>query len=72
MSEEYGWLIEDGKGGYLTFDHIGFARWTADVDEAVRFCRRVDAEKVAAGCEDAWKIVEHGWAPMPNRTIPLN
>lgn len=63
---EYGWLIENGQqGDELRYRNMeqGVPTWTADDNEALRFARRVDAEKFAAEDEDAWSIVEHGWGP---------
>lgn len=64
MSTVYGWLIENGKSGdelrYRNMEQ-GLPTWTADHNEALRFARRVDAEKFAAEDEAAWCIVEHGW-----------
>lgn len=60
------WLIENGKAqgnglACLTMRH-GMFVWTEDAHEALQFVRRDDAEKVAEECEDAWRIVEHGFA----------
>lgn len=61
---EYGWLIENGKKGdelrYRDIEH-GIPIWTHDNNQALRFARRVDAEKFAAEDEDAWRIVQHAW-----------
>lgn len=61
------WLIENGKQAdnglaYITMDNSGLFTWTKDPHEALHFCRRSDAEKVAAECEEAWRIVEHYFA----------
>lgn len=69
MGNETGWLIENGKQGdelrYRTMRH-GLPEWTSDHLEAMRFARRVDAERFAEDDEDAWRIVEHAWMDMPN------
>lgn len=43
---------------YRTMRDGNFA-WTIDLNEAIHFSRRVDAEKVAAEDEDAWLIERH-------------
>lgn len=63
MSREVGWLVEDGDNAvtmYRTMDEAGI-HWTDDVNKAIRFARRADAEMFAAGDENAWRIVEHVW-----------
>lgn len=70
MATEYGWLIENGLGGdalrYRTMRQ-GMSVWTADHNEALRFCRRADAERFAEEDEDAWRIAQHGWDDLtPN------
>lgn len=61
---KYGWLVENGKQGvelrYRTW-RDGIPAWTADHEEATRYCRRIDAERAHQEDEDAWRIVEHGW-----------
>lgn len=68
LNTRYAWLVENGKPQgdglkYLTFDpqSLQFI-WVNDVNEAIQFSRRKDAELIANDCEDAWKIVEHGFA----------
>lgn len=61
------WLVENGKKQgeglkYLTMGYAGMFTWTESPYEAIHFCRRLDAEKVSAECEDAWLIVEHWFA----------
>lgn len=63
MGKEWtAWLIEDagnkGQICYLTMEQ-GMFKWTTDPLNALHFCRRIDAEKVAQECEDAWHIREH-------------
>ena len=69
MATEYGWLIENGKQGddlrYRNMEQ-GIPTWTADHNEAMRFARRVDAEKFAEEDEDAWRIVQHAWDDVPS------
>lgn len=61
---EVGWIIENGKDGdelrYRTILN-GVPTWTAFSVVALRFARRVDAERFAEEDEDAWRIVEHAW-----------
>lgn len=68
-AEENGWLIEAAESEAC--EPLYWAgsfgderdRWTKDHLVAVRFCRRVDAERVAAGVLDGYqvRICEHGW-----------
>lgn len=64
VTTEYGWLVENGKQGdqlrYRTW-RDGMSDWTADHNEATRYCRRIDAEKAHAEDTDAMAIVEHAW-----------
>ena len=63
QSSWFAWLIERGDGGppmYRTMKGGQFA-WTLDPLEALHFCRREDAERVAAEDEDAWRISQHGF-----------
>jgi hypothetical protein len=65
MSTETGWLIERRDYGieYLTGEASGyFPRWTEDSLEAIRFCRRVDAERIAGIFDDLdIHVCEHQW-----------
>ena len=63
-SPETGWLIAktiDGRPHWLTcawsYD------WTSDADNAIRFCRRIDAEQIGSVFEtdDDVRIEEHQW-----------
>ncbi|MDX2165715.1 MAG: hypothetical protein SF182_01570 [Deltaproteobacteria bacterium] len=47
---------------WRTLDGHGFARWTDDLDAALHFARRRDAEAFAAEDEDAWCILTVGEA----------
>lgn len=62
---ELAWLIEnrDSETVYLTGDPSGyFPNWTADSLEAIRFSRRIDAERVAVIFDDLdIHICEHQW-----------
>jgi hypothetical protein len=72
-SDETGWLIENAERLYLTTDATGFFAWTKDNLDAIRFCRRQDAEKVASGNDDAWHVVEHMWSdPAPIEKMNVN
>lgn len=68
MATEYGWLVENGKQGdelrYRTW-RDGMPAWTADHNEATRYCRRIDAERAHQEDEDAWRIVQHAWHDTP-------
>ena len=66
MSTEIAWLIERRDRNaieYLTGDGNGyFPDWTKKDLEAIRFCRREDAERIAAIFEDLdIHICEHQW-----------
>lgn len=55
------WLIERAGGiatMYRIADRYGFG-WTTDVNLAIRFARRIDAEMCAASDETPPKVVEH-------------
>lgn len=58
-----GWIIENGRIGadrrYITLEH-GLANWTDDVDDAVGFARKQDAE-IFSGDAVGWIPVEHVW-----------
>lgn len=61
------WLIENGKPQghglkYLQFVPVdGVFGWTENIDEALQFSRRKDAECVGQECEEA-RTVEHSFA----------
>lgn len=72
MATEYGWLIErrpDGTPGPAYYDInpdvSGF--WTLDHNEALRFARKIDAERMIAylGIEEG-DPVEHAWCDGPD------
>lgn len=55
-------VVADGGGtGESRFRTMkqGFSAWTLDLDEAIHFSRRVDAERFAEEDEDAWQILEY-------------
>lgn len=60
------WLIEGGAvignpAKYLSVENEQYL-WTKDVDKAIRFCRRDDAEMISEiVIEEAYKITEHTW-----------
>lgn len=68
-----GWLVENGKQGdelrYRTWKH-GMPDWTADHNEATRYCRRIDAERAHQEDEEAFRIVEHAWHDAPIAAAP--
>jgi hypothetical protein len=62
---ETGWLIEkkvDGSPMWLTSEwQFG---WTDNSNNAIRFCRRSDAEQIASMFEnDDIQVTEHCWMP---------
>lgn len=60
---ETAWLVERGDSGpprYRTMEQ-GSIVWTDDVNKALRFARRQDAEMFCAEDADAWRVVEHMW-----------
>jgi hypothetical protein len=74
MSEqpESAWLVEFGDSPtdaplYLVAidwprgEGTALARWGRDHNEAVRFSRRVDAERAMSGALEKVRICEHGW-----------
>lgn len=61
-----GWIIANGKkeGEGLAYRFIdndagGVTGWTPDVNKALRFARREDAEQFAHHDDDAWRMVDH-------------
>ena len=59
---ELGWLIESETGLlYLTVVN-GALDWTPDHMEALRFARRVDAERFMAIVQGAGRVAEHSWS----------
>jgi hypothetical protein len=63
---EAGWLIERRSGGIpeWLYVHNEFFQWTRDSLLAIRFCRREDADQVAAVIgDDAEYVTEHQWGP---------
>jgi len=73
---ETGWVIENGHFGadrrFRMFDEIGMLEWTADIDLALRFARRTDAERFCASDEDAWLITERVWRRVNGISIAIN
>jgi len=67
MRTEFAWLVESkdtSKGVYyLTLRHDVPGFWTTDVDKALRFARRQDAEDYVGFWDDEGvsRAVEHGW-----------
>ncbi len=60
----FAWLIE-GAGPHY-WDGRSPTSSTTDPNEAVRFSRFEDAERVRSGLIDGgehWRSVEHGWSP---------
>jgi hypothetical protein len=65
VSDETGWLIERRDRGaieYLTGGLGKFPDWTIDPLCAIRFCQRVDANRIAEIFDDLdIYICEHQW-----------
>ena len=62
-ARETAWLVERGDSGpprYRTMEQ-GSIVWTDDVNKALRFARRQDAEMFCADDADAWRVAEHMW-----------
>jgi hypothetical protein len=71
--DEYGWLIERARDGatpewaeelrWLSDDDL-HVTWTTDSYNAIRFCRREDAEKVYViiGETDKVSVTDHVWS----------
>lgn len=61
---EFAWLIE-ADGSYWNGKYPDKRGFTTNVDEAVRFCRRQDADAVKWWILENWafalKTTEHGW-----------
>ena len=70
------WLIEGGSvignpAKYLSVKHEQYI-WVKDVDKAIRFCRREDAEMVSEiVIEDAYRLTEHMWMDDPE-DVPIS
>ncbi len=63
---ESGYLIERSNQGYPEYLYVSgeIFNWTRSAIEGIRFCRRVDAEQVAAVIgEDVDRICQHQWGP---------
>ena len=72
---EYAWLVErPGANGplYHSVTETGVYDWTPDVNKALRFARRVDADSVAGMflMETDARAVEHGWLPPNDANEP--
>jgi len=66
--EESGFLIERSIGGCPVWLCVKLEQfdWTPDSLQAIRFCRREDADQLAALIgDDAELITEHSWGPIP-------
>lgn len=67
VNREIGWLLENGKQGselrYMTMDD-GLIVWTASHMEALRFSRRVDAERFLGDCSEDVRVSEHVWMSL--------
>jgi hypothetical protein len=55
-----GWIISNADETKFRFwDALG-PTWTTNRVKALRFARRIDAERFSAEDEDAWKILPYG------------
>ena len=70
MSREIGWLLESDGGYYFGSDPETIHARTKDHTRAIRFARKVDAERckvwlfgfgVLCGPPALWQPVEHMW-----------
>jgi len=68
LEAESGWLIELGRSPVSAPEYWCGSGWSTDHMQAVRFARRIDAERTAAGWDDEpapetpYRICEHGWS----------
>ncbi len=73
--EEYGWVIERGNSTaaepkYWCAGHPDlhtFSAWTSNNEQAIRFARKIDAERAAERHmpDISVRIAEHGWSAQP-------
>jgi hypothetical protein len=74
--EPDGWVVMNGLGDKARTWDAGVAPWTQDLDKALWFARRDDAERFCADDEDAWHIrkvsdVRRMWtAPVVPQPVP--
>ena len=66
---QIGWLIErnmtpEGQE-YLWVGAPGEFGWTTDHEKALRLARKADAETICYIVEDAVRVAEHAWMPLP-------
>ncbi len=69
MSEEYGWVIEHQRSEPCAPEYwSGDYDWSPDHMKAIRFARKIDAERVRStlqmeDCDpDLHRVCEHGWS----------
>lgn len=68
---EFAWVIEHRASAPSAPIYWAGNRWSPDHLEAIRFVRKVDAERTVKGWDDddplphegAHRICEHGWGP---------
>lgn len=60
---EFGWVIERGDSEVCAPTYwAGPDRWSQDHMDAIRFCRKQDAERVACRLGQGYhRVAEHGW-----------
>jgi hypothetical protein len=68
---EMGWVVANAAGdrfrcmGDFADGSGDFVDWTPDLERALVFARRIDAESFARDDEDAWKVFRVGDVPVP-------
>jgi hypothetical protein len=73
--EEYGWLIEFPGSAPAWWDGRGLDTGVLDANDAVRFARQEDAERVASWLiakHRGYLVTEHGWSDIhqsPDQTL---
>ena len=60
-TDEIGWVIEEGEPNRPTPLYWAGSGWSYINTDAVRFARRVDAERVAATLNEKTHVAEHMW-----------
>ena len=63
MTDEYGWVIEREGGDKPLLYWAGAGVWSTQHLDAIRFVRRLDAERVARYLPEHphYRVVEHAW-----------
>lgn len=71
MTDEFAWVIvTDGEAGALVY-FAGLGFWSAEHLSAIRFVRKIDAERMLVSLESpSARVEEHGWMAAPEKVIP--